>query len=404
MRAYQELIRHVLSHGARKENRTGVDTISTFGYYYEHDLEEGFPLLTTKKIAWKNIVIELLWFLSGTNRSGFLDRHGCGFWKPWYNPPTKEDEFSGNADGVTVNAAYGPAWRRFEYPSYRESETGLGYDGPCTGYNDQIKWVLNKLKTRPMSRDLVVSAWQPHIAQNPPNPKAYLAPCHCMFILNVQNEELYSRRFDVAEIHDDGKINILGSVQALSPEEAAVKARAEFPNAKNIVADRNFQDNFELTVAKGKRWNPEGSSNGWLGGPMVPDAVRQRLCLHLTQRSCDCALGVPYNIASYALLCSLMARFAGMAPGIFGHTLIDAHVYTSKPDGSQAEFDHIPGLLGQLDRKPKDLPRLIIDESIKSLEDVERLLDPKITTEEIMKLFVLEGYNPHPAISFKVAV
>src|SRR5512137_2975893 len=108
MRQYHDLIRHVLATGNRKENRTGVDTISTFGYYYEHDLREGFPLLTTKKMPWRSIVIELLWFLSGTNRSGFLDRHGVTFWKPWYNPPGNPlDEVYGTPpDGVTVNAAY----------------------------------------------------------------------------------------------------------------------------------------------------------------------------------------------------------------------------------------------------------------------------------------------------------
>jgi thymidylate synthase len=325
-------------------------------------LAEGFPLLTTKKIAWKNIVIELLWFLSGSNRSGFLDRHGCGFWKPWYNKPTNEDLFHGATDGVTVNAAYGPAWRRFEYPSYRESETVLGYDGPCTGYNDQIAWALNKLKTRPMSRDLVISAWQPHIAQNPPDPKAYLAPCHCMFILNVQNEEDFG-------------------------DEDTPQAR------------------FDRAVWRGHRYgkcSPECTVSK--ARPEEPKAVRQRLCLHLTQRSADVMIGIPFNIASYALLLSLFSRFSGIEPGIFGHTLVDAHIYTAKPDGSQAEYDHIPGAKEQLSRELRPLPKLIISDDIKSLEDVERLLHPSVTTDEIMGKFVLEGYSPHPPIPLKVAV
>ena len=402
MRQYHDLIKHVLATGNRKENRTGVDTLSTFGYYYEHDLREGFPLLTTKKIAWKNIVIELLWFLSGTNRSGFLDRHGCGFWKPWYNKPTTADLFQGVED-VTVNAAYGPAWRRFEYPSYRESETGLGYDGPCTGWNDQIAWVLRKLKERPMSRDLVVSAWQPHIAQNPPDPKMYLAPCHCMFILNVQNDELFERKFNACVIRD-GKIECLGSVMALSEQEAEAKAREKFPGVPGLEVGEDAQFNFELAVAKSKRWNPKGSPNGWLSEPVVPDAMQQRLCLHLTQRSADAILGVPYNIASYALLLSLFARFSGIEPGVFGHSFVDLHIYTAKPDGSQAEYDHIPGAQEQLSRAPRPLPKLIISDDIQSLEDVERLLDPKVTTDEIMNKFVLEGYDPYPSIPFKVAV
>lgn len=404
MHQYQELVRHVLATGARKENRTGVDTISTFGHYYEHDLREGFPLLTTKKIAWKNIVIELLWFLSGSNRSGFLDRHGCGFWKPWYNKPTHADEFSGNADGVTVNAAYGPAWRRFEYPAYYESDSGLSCgDGPCTGYFDQIGWAVDRLKTKPMDRAIVISAWQPHIATRPPSANAYWAPCHCMWILNVQNEELFEHTYGVYPSDDPRWEKNLGFVTASTQEEAEAKAREKFGDAGQVFVG-DTQGQFDLAVAKAKRWNPVGSPDGWLGEPLVPDGYRQRLCLHLTQRSCDVALGVPYNLASYALLCSIMARFAGMEPGIFGHTLVDAHIYTAKPNGEKAEFDHIPGLQEQLRRPVRPLPKLIIADDIRDLKDVERLLKPKVTTEEIMAKFVLEGYDPHPAIPFKVAV
>lgn len=129
-----------------------------------------------------------------------------------------------------------------------------------------------------------------------------------------------------------------------------------------------------------------------------------RLCLHLTQRSCDTALGVPYNIASYALLLSLFSHFSGIEPGIFGHTLVDAHIYCAKPDGSMAEFDHIPGLQEQLTREPRPLPRLKISPEIKGLADIERLMAPEVTTDEVMRHFVLEGYDPHPAINFKVAV
>ena len=178
-----------------------------------------------------------------------------------------------------------------------------------------------------MARDLVVSAWQPHIAQRPPSLNAYWAPCHCMFILNVQNEDC--------------------------PEDLS---------------------------------------------------VNRRLCLHLTQRSADVAIGVPYNIASYALLCHLLARFAGIEPGIFGHTLVDAHIYTRKPDESQTEYDHVLGLRNQLQRELRLLPKLTISEDIKSLKDIENLLQPSVATEEIMSKFVLEGYDPHPTIKFRVAV
>ena len=126
------------------------------------------------------------------------------------------------------------------------------------------------------------------------------------------------------------------------------------------------------------------------------------LCLHLTQRSCDIALGIPYNIAGYSLLLELFSRFTGIRAGIFAHTLVDAHVYTRKPDGSMAEYDHVPGLELQLTRKPRPLPRLTIDGSIRSLDDIKPLLEA--STEEVMRHFVLQGYDPYPAIPFKVAV
>jgi thymidylate synthase len=126
------------------------------------------------------------------------------------------------------------------------------------------------------------------------------------------------------------------------------------------------------------------------------------LCLHLTQRSADVALGVPYNIAGYALLLELFARFSSLPAGLFAHTLIDAHVYTAKADGSMGEYDHVPGLKEQLEREPRPLPRLSIDPSIARIEDLKPLLEAD--TAAVMERFVLKGYNPHPAIAFKVAV
>jgi thymidylate synthase len=196
-------------------------------------------------------------------------------------------------------------------------EENLRYPLP----NDQIRWLVDELLVNPLSRRMVVSAWAPGIAQT-----AKLPPCHCMFIVNVQNEAVGFSRY------------------------------------------------------------------------------KQRLCLHLTQRSCDAFLGVPYNLASYALLMHLLSRFSGIEPGTFGHSLVDLHLYTSKPDGSMAEYDHVPVALEQLRRAPRKLSTLRIADSIQYLEDVERLLDPAVTTEEIMSLFVLDGYDPWPALSAKVAV
>ena len=292
MQQYLDVIRRVLDTGQRKNNRTGVDTLSTFNVNYQIDLREGFPLLTTKEISWKNIVVENLWFLSGDTRIDLLRKHGCKFWEPW------ADE-----DGL-VPSAYGNFWRN--YPVHTDWEET---------FNDQIRYVINELKQNPQSRRLVVSAWAPGNAQT-----SALPPCHAFWVMNVQQD-----------------------------------------------------------------------SNG---EPM--------LCLHLTQRSCDIALGLPYNIAGYSFLLELMARFTGIKPGYFGHTLIDAHIYTAKADGSMADYDHIPGLKTQLARAPRALPRLEISDEIKALDDVTALLEAD--TESLLDTFRLHDYQPHPALQFKVAV
>lgn len=291
MKQYLDAVREVLARGTRKENRTGVDTLSTFNHNYEIDLREGFPLLTTKEISWKNIVVENLWFLSGDTNIRLLQKHRCKFWDPWAD------------ERGEVPSAYGNFWRHF--PVHAEGRAD---------YSDQIAWVLAELRRNPMSRRLVVSAWAPGNAQT-----SKLPPCHCLFMFNVQVD----------------------------------------------------------------------------GGEPV-------LNLHLTQRSCDIALGVPYNIAGYALILELFARMSGIRAGIFAHTLVDAHIYTAKPDGSMAEYDHVPGLQLQLERAPRPLPRLTIDPSIRGLEDIQPLLSA--STDEVLARFQLEGYDPHPAIAFKVAV
>jgi thymidylate synthase len=290
VKQYLDLVNEVLKRGTRKENRTGVDTISAFNINYSIDLNEGFPLLTTKEISWKNIVIENLWFLSGDLHIGLLKKHGCKFWDHWAD------------DEGYVPSAYGNFWRKF--PIHGSDE-----------YNDQVKYVLNTLKTNPNSRRMVISAWAPGNAQ-----KSGLPPCHLLFIFNVQYDK-------------DGE---------------------------------------------------------------------PRLCVHLTQRSCDVALGVPYNIAGYSFLLHLFAHLSNMKVGTFGHTLVDAHIYTKKADGSMDEYDHIPGLIEQTKRKIKSLPELVINPDIKSLEDVMDLLDKD--TETIMSKFELKNYNPEPFIRFKVAV
>ena len=292
MQQYLDVIQQVLESGQRKANRTGVDTLSTFNVNYQIDLRAGFPLLTTKEISWKNIVVENLWFLSGDTRIDLLRKHGCKFWEPWAD------------DNGLVPSAYGNFWRNF--PVHENGETA---------FNDQIRYVVDELKARPQSRRLVVSAWAPGNAQT-----SALPPCHAFWVLNVQHNE-----------HGD---------------------------------------------------------------PL--------LCLHLTQRSCDVALGLPYNIAGYAFLLELISRFTGIKSGYFGHTLIDAHIYTAKADGSMAEYDHIPGLREQLAREPRALPRLEISPEIQHLDDISALLEAD--TQALLQTFRLHDYDPHPALTFKVAV
>jgi len=387
MKQYLDLVRHVLALGTRKENRTGVDTLSCFNFNYSHDMSQGFPLLTTKSISWKNIVIENLWFLSGQTDISILKRHGCKFWDPWADENGK------------VPSAYGNFWRHFPVHGSDMVEQDFDPAGPrevpvgC--YNDQIRWVLEEMRRNPMSRRMVVSAWAPGNAQT-----SKLPPCHCLYVFNVQMDEPgYGEDPWEAVASSHCGTEHLGVVWAKSQNEAYEKALAKFGPQPEGMPDGESID--ALVVRKPMAHNEERYRKE--RGDKPKDPVK-KLCLHLTQRSCDIALGVPYNLAGYAFLLQLFAQMSGIEVGTFGHTLIDAHIYTAKPDGTKAEFDHVPGLRQQLQREPKALPKLIIDPAIKDLTDIEALMDPKVTTEEIMSHFTLEGYEPHPAINFKVAV
>ena len=355
MDIYHAMIDEVLETGTRKENRTGVDTISTFNFNYELVWDRGLwgrgntphqsylalqgdpsqgnqppegshllPLLTTKDVSWKNIVVEMLWFLSGQTDISILRQHGCKIWEPWADKDGK------------VPSAYGHFWRQFPVLGVPDSlENHYWADS-----NDQIAWALNTLRTNPMSRRIVVSAWAPGNAQT-----SALPPCHFSFLFNVQN-----------------------------------------------VPVSKFVDNPEMAAATGMEVSK------------LTDGFEQRLCLGLSQRSCDLALGVPYNIASYGLLLLIMSHLTGIKPGIFAHTLNDLHIYTAKPNGDKAAWDHIPGLKEQRARAPRKLPYLTIDPSIKELSDIEALMAPDVTTDEILAKFKLSGYEPHDKINFKVAV
>ena len=264
MQQYLDLMRHVLDHGHRKEDRTGTGTLSVFGYQMRFNLEDGFPLLTTKKVHLKSIIHELLWFLQGSTNIAYLKENGVSIWDEW------ADE-NGNLGPV-----YGYQWRNWPKP-----------DGT---HIDQISQVVEAIKKNPDSRRLIVSAW--NVADVD---RMKLPPCHAFF---------------------------------------------------------------QFYVADGK------------------------LSCQLYQRSADIFLGVPFNIASYALLTMMVAQVCGLKAGDFVHTLGDAHIY----------LNHLDQVREQLGRAPRSQPTMRINPAVQDIFGF-RFED-----------FTLENYDPHPAIKAPVAV
>ena len=264
MKPYLDLMRHVLEHGARKDDRTGTGTLSVFGWQMRYNLAAGFPLVTTKKCHLRSIIHELLWFLQGDTNIKYLKENGVSIWDEW------ADE-NGNLGPV-----YGHQWRSWPTPG--------------GGAIDQIGEAVKTLKSNPDSRRIIVSAW--NVADLD---KMALAPCHAFF---------------------------------------------------------------QFYVADGK------------------------LSCQLYQRSADIFLGVPFNIASYALLTLMMAQVTGLKPGDFVHTLGDAHLY----------LNHLDQAREQLSRAPRPLPTMTLNPEVKDIFAF-RFED-----------FTLGGYDPHPAIKAPVAV
>ena len=264
MKAYLDLLRHVLEHGTEKADRTGTGTRSVFGWQMRFDLAEGFPLVTTKKLHLKSIVHELVWFLRGDTNIAYLKEHGVSIWDEWAD------------EQGDLGPVYGRQWRA--WPTA---------DG---GTVDQIRWVVDEIRRNPDSRRLIVSAW--NVGELP---KMALMPCHTLF---------------------------------------------------------------QFYVADGK------------------------LSCQLYQRSGDIFLGVPFNIASYALLTHMVAQVCGLGVGDFVHTLGDAHLYSN----------HVEQARLQLTREPRPLPRLVLNPGVRALEDFR--------FEDV----AIEGYSPYPAIKAPVAV
>lgn len=264
MQQYLDLLDHVLKNGVKKSDRTGTGTISIFGHQMRFDLAEGFPLLTTKKLHLKSIIVELLWFLRGDTNIRYLKDNGVSIWDEW------ADE---NGD---LGPVYGHQWRSWPTPG--------------GGKVDQIANVIAAIKKNPDSRRHVVSAWNPGEVD-----AMALPPCHCLF---------------------------------------------------------------QFYVADGK------------------------LSCQLYQRSADIFLGVPFNIASYALLTMMVAQVTGLKPGTFVHTLGDAHIYTN----------HVEQAHTQLARAPRPLPTMTLSPAV---QDIFAFSPGD---------FTLSNYDPHPHIAAKVAV
>ncbi len=264
MKQYLDLMRHVHDNGIRKEDRTGTGTVSIFGYQMRFDLNDGFPLVTTKKLHLRSIIHELLWFLRGDTNIKYLNENGVSIWDEWADEQGE------------LGPVYGHQWRSWPTP-----------DG---GAIDQISQVVEMIKTNPDSRRLIVSAWNPAEVE-----KMALPPCHALF---------------------------------------------------------------QFYVAQG------------------------RLSCQLYQRSADIFLGVPFNIASYALLTLMMAQVTGLKPGEFVHTLGDAHLYTN----------HLEQARLQLSREPLPLPTMKINPEINDIFDFK------------FEDFELSNYQCHPHIKAPVAV
>ena len=274
MQQYLDLVKFIQEYGVSKTDRTGTGTKSVFGYQMRFNLAAGFPLVTTKKIHIKSVIYELLWFLKGDTNINYLTKNGVRIWNEWADQ--KGD----------LGPVYGHQWRNW-------NDEGI----------DQIKTVIETLKTNPDSRRMLVSAWNPSVlpdtslsfSENVANHKAALPPCHAFF---------------------------------------------------------------QYYVAEGK------------------------LSCQLYQRSADLFLGVPFNIASYALLNMMVAQVCNLKPGTFVHTFGDVHIYSN----------HYEQLEEQLSRSPRPLPQMILNEKIKDIFEFK------------YEDFTLNGYDPHPLIRGKVAI
>jgi len=287
MKQYLNLLRDIMTNGVDKGDRTGTGQREIFGTQMRFDLSKGFPLVTTKKMFLKGIIHELLWFLKGDTNIKYLNDNGVHIWDQW------ADE---NGD---LGPVYGSQWREWYTDDYHE---------PI----DQIAELIEEIKTKPNSRRMMVTAWNPAMID-----QMALPPCHCMMQFNVQ------------------------------------------PLTFGDEFTKKMLENVDLPYHKSARLNCQ-----------------------MYQRSADFLLGVPFNIASYALLTMMIAQVCGLKPGTFVHTFGSAHVY----------HNHFEQVKTQLEREPFELPKMRINPAVKNIDDFK------------YEDFELVGYEHHEAIKAPIAI
>ncbi|ECG1798625.1 thymidylate synthase [Salmonella enterica subsp. enterica] len=337
MKQYQDLMAEVFAKGTPKKDRTGTGTLSIFGHQMRFNLQEGFPLVTTKRCHLRSIIHELLWFLKGDTNVKYLNDNGVTIWDEWKNK-----------DG-DLGPVYGKQWRA--WTAHDEVHTGnkkiiaeMEEDGwEEAGYReasmlltkdiDQIAKVMDQLKNDPDNRRIIVSAWNVADLDD-----MALAPCHAFF-------QFYTREMSLDE-------------------------RVQWAEEND---NELWSDYIHATFVD------ENTRLGWLDKAGVPT---RKLSCQLYQRSCDIFLGLPFNIASYALLIHMFAQQANMAVGDFVWTGGDVHLYSN----------HLEQARTQLGRTPRALPKLIIKRKPDSIFDYK------------FEDFEIENYNPHPAIKAPVAI
>ena len=281
---YLDLLKRIMDEGEVRTDRTGVGTIGLFGCTMRFDLSETFPLLTTKRVFWRGVVEELLWFIKGDTNSNHLDEKGVTIWNANGSKAFLESRGLGHREEGDLGPVYGFQWRHFgaKYVDMHKDYTGQGFD--------QLADCIHKIKTNPTDRRIIMSAWNPADLS-----LMALPPCHMFCQFYVSN----------------GKLSCL-----------------------------------------------------------------------MYQRSCDMGLGVPFNIASYALLTRMIAQVCGLQPGEFVHMLGDTHIYSN----------HVEPLKTQLDRTPRAFPKLVINPERTDIDSF------------VFDDFKLEGYDPYPNIKMEMAV